>query len=221
MKSSNQKQTNRMKSSNQKQLVLLQQGVKGWNRWREKNLSVEVDLSGAYFREANFREANLSKVDLSRSDLSRANLSGANLSGANLNGADLSGTNLNGANLSKANLGNTLLIASQLLKSNLTAANLTGACIQDWNINSATQLDDVTCKYIYLKSEWSWQEQKYLRRDRRPSSPNRIFASGEFTKLFQKAFDTVDLIFTDGIDWKAFFQSKRSRRKAVVPSSFT
>ena len=43
--------------------------------------------------------------------------------------------------------------------------------------------------------------------ERRPSDPNRNFESGEFTKLFQKALETVDLSFTDGIDWKAFLLS--------------
>ena len=27
---------------------------------------------------------------------------------------------------------------------------------------------------------------------------------GEFTKLFEEVLNTVDLIFRDGIDWKAF-----------------
>jgi hypothetical protein len=38
--------------------------------------------------------------------------------------------------------------------------------------------------------------------ERRPSS--NIFAPGEFTKLFQEVFNTVDLIFQDGVNWKAF-----------------
>lgn len=69
-----------------------------------------------------------------------------------------------------------------------------GACIQDWNINSETRLDDVECEYIYLKAN---------KQERRPSDPNRDFARGEFTKLFQKALSTVDLIFRDGVDWQA------------------
>lgn len=43
----------------------------------------------------------------------------------------------------------------------------------------------------------------YLReQERRPSSGD--FKPGEFTKLFQKTLETVDLIFQDGIDWDAF-----------------
>ena len=42
---------------------------------------------------------------------------------------------------------------------------------------------------------------------RRPSDPNRNFAPGEFTKLFQQARETIDLIFSEGIDWQAFLSS--------------
>lgn len=42
-------------------------------------------------------------------------------------------------------------------------------------------------------------------RERRPS--NSEFAPGEFTKLFQEVLNTVDLIFRNGIDWKAFTYS--------------
>ncbi|MFA9202316.1 MAG: pentapeptide repeat-containing protein, partial [Candidatus Nanopelagicaceae bacterium] len=51
---------------------------------------------------------------------------------------------------------------------------------------------------VYLKQD---------KQERRPHDPNKKFASGEFTKLFQKALETVDLIFSDGIDWQAFLAS--------------
>ena len=38
--------------------------------------------------------------------------------------------------------------------------------------------------------------------ERRPSSGE--FKPGEFTKLFTEILDTVDLIFDNGVDWKAF-----------------
>jgi hypothetical protein len=79
-------------------------------------------------------------------------------------------------------------------------------------INGRTLLDDVQCQYIYLRRIYSWEEEKFLTDDRRPCSPNRIFAPGEFQVLFQKALETVDLIFTDGIDWKAFFHAFQELR---------
>jgi hypothetical protein len=107
---------------------------------------------------------------------------------AKLRDADLSGANLSRASLEIVNA----------LGADFTGAILTGACIEDWHINSATKLDSVVCEYVYLKNN---------EQERRPSDPNRMFAAGEFTKLFQKALETVDLIFADGINWKAFFRS--------------
>ncbi|MBD2295388.1 pentapeptide repeat-containing protein [Anabaena sphaerica FACHB-251] len=165
-----------------------------------------VNLSGANFSGANLSGANLigakligakligtklSEADLIGTNLSDADLREANLIGVNLSGANLSGTGLSGANLSGANLSRI-----QALNTNFTSAKLTGACIEDWHTNSATNLTDVICDYIYLIQE---------QQERRPSSGN--FAPGEFTKLYQKSLDTVDLIFRNGIDWDAFAYS--------------
>ncbi len=155
-----------------------------------------VDLNGANLSRLDLSGFELSGVDLTDADLtevklSRANLSEANLSGLNLSEFDFSDVNLRGANLSRI----------QALETNFTGATLTGACIQDWNINSATNLSDVICEYIYLKQG---------QQERRPSSEN--FPPREFTKLFQKVLETVDLIFADGIDWKAFILSFQELR---------
>jgi uncharacterized protein YjbI with pentapeptide repeats len=223
--------------ANEQHLAKLREGVEKWNRWRNKNPEVRPDLSRTKLMSANLSgaslmSANLSNADLSGAHLSNADLIGAHLFDANLNRADLSSTNLISANLSRANLISANLsranlrnanlsranlrdanlssihaIATSLLGSNLTNSILTGACIQDWNINSATQLDRVRCDDVYLKAEWSEEELKDILSERRPSNPNAVFAPGEFQAFVQKALSTVDLIFADGIDWKAFFQS--------------
>jgi hypothetical protein len=59
---------------NQEHYDIIKQGVGEWNKWREENPDVRIDLSGA-----NLKRANLSGADLS----------GAYLSGAYLTGADL------------------------------------------------------------------------------------------------------------------------------------
>ena len=173
-----------------------------------------INLRGADLRKTNFRKANLSEANLSEANLSgvnlsrtnlsglnlrKANLSGLNLSGlnlrkANLNRANLSRTILRGANLSRTNLSRTNLSRTQALKTNFEGAILTGACIEDWSINSQTNLNNVICDYIYLKEG---------ERERRPPDHNRNFEPGEFTKLYQKTFETVDLFFSKGVDWKA------------------
>nr|WP_242044303.1 pentapeptide repeat-containing protein [Leptolyngbya sp. FACHB-1624] len=204
------------------------QGVEVWNRWRKKNPAAEIDFSETWFRfnqinlyGANFtrvnlqgsdlRDADLSYADLSYADLSYANLSRAtlyraNLSRATLHNTNLSGVNLYEANLYEANLYQAMLNGVQALKANFTNAIFTGACLQDWNINSETRLDKVICEYVYL-SYRDGLRAGYYYQERRPSNPNQIFAPGEFTKLVQKAISTVDLIFADGINWQAFFQS--------------
>lgn len=73
---------------------------------------------------------------------------------------------------------------------------MTGTCLEAWNIDSTTELSGAICKYVYLLNN---------QRERRPSSGE--FQPGEFTKLFEEVLDTVDLIFRNRIDWKAFAYS--------------
>ena len=37
--------------ANEKQLAILRQGVEVWNKWREANSHIEIDLSGADIRD--------------------------------------------------------------------------------------------------------------------------------------------------------------------------
>lgn len=118
-------------------------------------------------------------------------LAGADLSGADLTEADLSDATFEGAWLERANL-----TKAQALNTNFNRARLTAACLEAWNIDSSTQLEGAICQYVYLRNG---------QQERRPSSGE--FAPGEFTKLFQEVINTVDLIFRNGIDWKAFHYS--------------
>lgn len=158
-------------------------------------------LSGADLTGANLENANLSWADLSYAKLSGATLWGAKLSQTNLSRANLSGANLtvstfSGANLSGANLSGAVLLGTQALSTLFTGAILTGSCIEDWNINSETKLDDVVCEYVYLKQE---------EQERRPHGGT--FAPGDFAKLVQSSLETIDLIFHEGLDWKALLIS--------------
>jgi uncharacterized protein YjbI with pentapeptide repeats len=212
--------------ADREQLTLLLKGVKVWNQWRSENFWKKMNLSRLNLSGADLSSADLSGANLNDADLSGASLSGADLSGASLSGADLSGASLrvaflsgadlsdanlrvaflSGADLSDANLrgadlSGAFLVRTQALKTNFTGANFTGACIEDWNINSETKLDNAICEYVYLKEN---------QQERRPSSGS--FKPGEFATLFQKVLQTVDLIFADGLDWKAFFQSFQELR---------
>lgn len=172
-----------------------------------------VNLSYANLRMANLVEVNLTDADLTGTDLkmanlrlailTRAKLSGADLTGAflvlgNLNEADLRKANLNGVNLRMAYLGGTQLGEANFSEANLSGVNLekaqavdtdfnkailTGACLQEWQISSTTNLNKVTCDYVYMRPN---------QQDRRPSVGN--FASGEFARLFRKVADPVEPI---------------------------
>lgn len=120
-------------------------------------------------------------------------LHGAYLVGADLDRADFTGANLTNANLSNAQLNHSNLTRVLAIGTNLKGANLTGACIADWSIDLASDLESIVCDYIYLKSPGV---------DRIPASGS--FEIGDFTRLFREVYNTVDLIFRHGIDWGLF-----------------
>ena len=203
----------------------------GGTTFHNANLT-DADFTGATLKNADFRNAKLmrtrfystKKLDFARVgnsilsnrsvlnllvtgngkkksyvglNLKGANLIGADLKKVNLKDADITGATFQGACLEEANL--TL---AQAVEANFTNALMTGACVEAWNIKNTTKLDNVDCRFVYLLEN---SKPGTDNRERRPSSGE--FAPGEFTKLFQKALETVDLIFADGIDWKAFLKS--------------
>jgi hypothetical protein len=114
--------------ADQVHLDILQQGVRAWNSWRERNPSIKADLS----------EADLHGVNLSRTDLARARLSGANLFTADLARADLLWADLTEANLRRANLSRAILSRADLSEANLSWANLSRANLRGANLARAS-----------------------------------------------------------------------------------
>jgi uncharacterized protein YjbI with pentapeptide repeats len=74
-------------------------------------------------------------------------LHGINLKGANLAGASFIRTNLSNANLQEANLSEATLVQAQMDGADFTGATLTGTVIQDWNITTTTEFDQMKCEY--------------------------------------------------------------------------
>ena len=174
-------------------------------RLRDANL-IRANLSGARLQEvnllgANLNESQLRNADFHKADLSLAHFQGANLDGASLIQASVIETDFRFANLSRSNLSGVTMFHTQALGAKFENVVFTGARIQDWNINSDTRFDGAICEFVYLKAD---------QQERRPRKG--IFKPGEFTALFQQAIDTVDLIFQEGIDWQAFFQSFQQLR---------
>ncbi|ACB51329.1 rfrA family pentapeptide repeat [Crocosphaera subtropica ATCC 51142] len=132
-----------------------------------------------------------------------ANLQGANLDGANLNEANLKQCNLNDASLRGTNLEWTNLTQVSAINTNFTHCNLTGACIEAWNIDQTTILDNVDCQYLFLLEKPG----NNGTRERRPHDPNKMFQPGDFEKLYQKIINTVELFLKNGINLEAFKQA--------------
>jgi uncharacterized protein YjbI with pentapeptide repeats len=168
-------------------------------RWYEAKKLEQARVGNSILTEPTVRDLLVSGKGYNKSyigiNLKGANLTGANLNEANLKEADISQANLQGAILEGANLTKT-----QAIGTDFTSAYFTGACLEGWNIDSTTKLDQVDCRWVYLLEHESLTSNQ--RGERRPSSGE--FAPGEFTKLYEEVLNTVDLIFRDGVDWKAF-----------------
>ncbi|NDJ17145.1 pentapeptide repeat-containing protein [Myxacorys almedinensis] len=131
----------------------------------------------------------------------RRDLRGANLAGADLRGADLSQADLSDATLAGACLAHANLTRAHAIATTFRHATLTGACIEAWNIDSTTELEQVVCDYVYLR---------HPQHERRPSSGT--FAPGDFADLFQEMIHTIDLLFRNGINQKVFNYSLHQLR---------
>ncbi|MDJ0660527.1 MAG: pentapeptide repeat-containing protein [Crocosphaera sp.] len=201
----------------------------GGTSFHKANLT-DTDFTGATLKNTNFNKAILTrtcfkdtiKLNLARpgntllanptvrdllinpssgqeKELTRANLRGANLKEANLQGANLKYADISEATFEYANLSHVNLTEVNAVYTNFNSAYLTGACIENWNIDATTILDNIDCQYVYLLNN---------EKERQPSSGD--FQAGEFTELFKEVFDTVDLIFRNGIDWKAFIETMKT-----------
>jgi len=200
----------------------------GGTSFRNADLT-NTNFTGATLKNTDFRDANLTrarfrkakKVDFARLDntiltnpkvlnlLVTGNGRGKSYVGANLKGANLKRADLKEANLKDADIGQATfqgacleganLTLAQAVGTNFTSAKMTGACLEAWNIESTTKLDNVDCRFVFLLEN---PKPGTGEQERRPSSGE--FQPGEFTKLFEEVLNTVDLIFRDGIDWKAF-----------------
>lgn len=143
--------------ANKKQLDILDQGVDAWNKWREENPDVEIDLCGANlvlrkldgidFHKADLRGANLSgsllrKVYINHANFDSANLSYANLSETSCNDvifdrAELIQTRFCDTILDQVNFNNANLMGANLRRSELIEVNLAGTNLRGVDFNEA------------------------------------------------------------------------------------
>lgn len=169
-------------------------------------------LSSAAVREL-LTSRNGYKKSYIDANLRGANLTGVNLNEANLKQADLSEALLQNADLRGANLSETLAVGADL-----TGAALTGACLQAWNIDHTTKLDQVDCQFVFLLE----QPNSLGSRERRPHDSNKVFEPGDFAKLYQKIMTTVQLLLRDGIHpeaFKAAFERLMQENSEITPDA--
>ena len=155
-------------------------------------------IKGKKFDSLNLQGINLEGTNLSNFSFIEANISQANLRNANLEGANLSQTKLVGAKLK--------------------SACLTGACIDGWVIDETTELNDVTCEYVYLEklpgNMTGW------RRD--PAYPE-LFSSGEFVSNYGRNAETVQFRIRKTDNQKALDVALRQivqSNPEIQPNSF-
>lgn len=128
--------------ANPEQLAILRQGVDVWNKWREENPDVKIDLSDADLGKSSLSGVNLSQVrlrraNLFRADLRRANLCKANLGKANLFEANLMDADLGKASLRDANLGHANFVGANLFEASLREAELRKSDLSNANLAEA------------------------------------------------------------------------------------
>jgi uncharacterized protein YjbI with pentapeptide repeats len=197
----------------------------GGTQFRGANLT-GANLQSGNFAQTNFTQANLTQTNFHLAQkVNQAKVTGTILQvrsvrdlvishrgerrayvGCDLRGAylveaaladtDFTDANLQNANLSGAWLDRANLTRVQAIGTDFRAGHLTAACLEAWNIDQTTQLAGINCEFVYLLQQ---------QQERSPSSG--VFEIGEFTKLFQQAIDTVDLIIRNGVDWQSLNQT--------------
>ncbi len=183
-----------------------------------------IDVSFSHlscFSNANFQDANLNKVEYCDVDLNKTNFQDAHLQkcsfiNVKLINSTFINVDLSNAEIIESNLNLVNLKGCQAINTKFENVILTGACIEGWNIHEAI-FKNITCDYIYFK-----QDKKignYI--DRRPSDKTKIFNPGDFERLIEKSRETVDLIFSQGIDWDIFLQSFNQLRDDFPKDNLT
>lgn len=136
----------------------------------------------------------------------RKSYEGLNLRGANLGGVYLEKINfkraiLSEANFNHANLEWANLTEVQAIGTDFTYSQLTGACIESWNYDHTTKLDNVDCRFVF---ELEHPNVLYGSLERRPHDPDKEFEKGDFTSFYSETKNVVQLLIRNGIKHEAF-----------------
>jgi TIR domain/Pentapeptide repeats (9 copies) len=109
-------------------------GINAFNRWREENPKLSIDLSGADFTGRDLSRANFSNANLRGTDFFKADLGSVNFGSANLTQARFEAASLNYTNFVESNLMNADLVGATFYEGNLTNANMRGTYLAEANL---------------------------------------------------------------------------------------
>jgi uncharacterized protein YjbI with pentapeptide repeats len=163
--------------------------------WKNaQNLERSV-LGNSYLQNLQIRQLVIT-LEGQEQNFDRLDFRGINLQEANLQYASFIDTDLSQANLQEANLFEAKLVQTNLDQANLSNASLTGAYIEDWGITRKTRLDNVRCKYVYLKLPTDGDRDP----NRLPPPEQGEFGENDFNIFITSVLDTLDLYHRDSIN---------------------
>ena len=142
--------------ANQRQLAILERGVRSWNRWRADNPRVVPDFRGASLRNTRLIEvrgavisyANLRDANLRRADFHRHHLVDFDFTGALLDKAIFGETTLGGACFAKSHLTEANFMKSHLYQADFSGARLKGALFY------GADLEKANLRGLDLRGQW-------------------------------------------------------------------
>jgi uncharacterized protein YjbI with pentapeptide repeats len=154
--------------ANPEQVELLKTGFESWNKWRDENPKVLIDLSEANLSEANLVSCNLKNANLSRANLFRAKFlddptrasimiegfdgktsrwlrdgstfENSDLSDANLSEVNASGYDFRKAKLVKANLKNGVFHGAIFSNADLSNCDFSGSNLKETDFSYANAI---------------------------------------------------------------------------------
>jgi hypothetical protein len=200
--------------ANEEHLAILKKGVGAWNRWRDRNLEIRPDLSGADLsmpmvpgRSLHGFENVRPLVELSGINFENADLSGANLEGVALLNARLVGADLRGANLSESMLGESDLSEADFLGANLRNAELIGTTLRN------AELSEADLSYSQLSQAVFDKTLVANARFTASSMVNTLFAGVDLRKA--KDLETVNHLGPSSIGVDTIYESQ-----GMIPEAF-
>lgn len=148
---------------NKTELVdILRRGADIWNRYREDNPSLEIDLSGSNLTGLQLSDANLSAIDFSGCDLSKCLLENVNFKGctfvnakicfAKISRSDISYCSFNNGDLYNLCCNECKFTGSEFIEANMSSIRLENCLIDQCDFRKATTTGMVLDSRVDLKN---------------------------------------------------------------------